>query len=1593
MTFQNIWPLAFLILIPGIILFYILKQRAVDKKVSSTMLWREVYRNIEATTPFEKLKNNLLMYLQIAAMILLIVSLMAPVVRNAGKAAKNVVLVVDTSASMSFSNGDDTRLEAASYKACKFVDTLSETDVVTLISCDEAAEILYQGKDKSTLKNRIKSLTQSDSAGTLDNAIDTVTALTADMTNVQIMCYTDTEFSAEDMTGGNENASCKVVSLYSDGENCGVNFVNYSSEKLDESRYQVETLAQVTNYGQGEQTLDVTLYLDTTPVDMKSVTIKAGESQVVYFEDFEVENGDTHTITAKISGNDSLSGDNSKSVNLRESGDKSILLVSSGNLFLEKALSLYDNATLYKADSTEVLSAGVEEYDLYVFDGTVPLGDLALSDCKLSENGALLFWNLDSGFSDDDGFITKNGDIQNVYLTFEESEASSYLEDYSFGVSQGYTYLLPEEATSCIKDGDGQSVGYFGTLKGRNAAVIGFDIHNTDLALKAEFPVFMTQITSVLLGDSVTGEAISNFPEGESQVVPAEEVTINGSAKDGATSDRGIRNILLGVLVCLLVAEWIVYMRQSNSRRKLQYLAVRCLLLICIVLAMAGIYVTKRGKNSQTIFLVDVSDSVSQSQKEIEEYLERVTQEKPEDQSYAIVAFGKNTAVRQFMTQVSGTIDDSAAPVSSATNIEKAITSATAMFDDGAAKRIVLVTDGQENEGSMNKVAASLRNNDIELELLRLTDSISDSNEVYIEDLQVPSVIHTGDKYNITVTVKSNVETDAVLKLYEGRTLRDTKEIHVTTGESQYVFVVTAQESQVATYKAVIEPELDTVTVNNTYVTYAESSARDKILVVEGESGKSEEFAKVLDKANVDYDVVRAASAPKNISELTNYKAVITLDCYYDDLPQGFVNSLEIFVKDYAGGYICIGGENSYALGGYSGTVLEDILPVNMNLQGEKEIPKMAMVMVVDHSGSMTTEANDGSKLTSLTLAKQAAIAAASELRETDEVGVLEFDDTYHWTYELSEAGDTTQVTSAIKGIDLGGGTSIYPALAAATEAISKSDASIKHIILITDGEDEYRDFDDIIDQMKEQGITLSTVAVGADSDTEMMESLAASCDGRYYYTDVNNSIPRIFAQEVYLSTEEYLQNRELYPVLNGSSAITQGVFDDGVPALYGYIATTAKSTADVILSSDQQDPILATWQYGLGRTVAWCSDGDFNWTAGLATWDKYPQLWSNIINYAITSTDSGLDKVEIKKSTEGNTITYTTDDYDSSVKVYGVVTDDEGNQSEIELNATKPGTYQGTTDITDVGVYSVNVRKEKDGQVTGSINTAFTNQYSAEYKFSSGSSAIESFAQMAGGEIITAQDDIWNMDMNKVDVRISLTNLFLILAVVLLMVDIAARRLAIDFADIARGFAGGVTRAVAKVFTRRKVSDVTRGVYNSKTESSVHRNVERDEGKSDTQQDSDNSRGVGDGNSPTNSGQMQESGGPAAKSSGVGGSNTQASGYRTQESGGPAAKSSGVGGSNTQASGYRTQESGGPAAKSSGVGGSNTQASGYRTQESGRPAAKSSGVGDGNSPAGEPVTPKDRKPARNKKKDKNASQQNDLLDMEALLKKKKERE
>lgn len=820
--------------------------------------------------------------------------------------------------------------------------------------------------------------------------------------------------------------------------------------------------------------------------------------------------------------------------------------------------------------------------------------------------------------------------------------------------------------------------------------------------------------------------------------------------------------------------------RSRSKTRRIGETLMRCLVLTLAVLAMAGVSIRKSSDITTTIFLVDLSDSVKRVQAEETAFIQSAIGEMPDKNQAGIVVFGADAQIEQFVSEKKVFTSFQSEVTATATNLEQAVQTALALFPEESARRLVLLTDGSENEGNINDLVSSFAGSDVELKVVKYDNSVD--KEVYVSDVSLPDTIHQGDQFQVKVDIYSTEATSARVSLYSGRTLKGQKDVILQKGNNQMVFSDEGVEGGLKSYRVTVEAEQDTVSVNNTYSAFTTVEARPKLLVVEGEKDGSKAFMPILKACNYDYEVVTPSGVPGKLSDMTRYQSIILLDVYADDLRKGFLETLETYVKDYAGGVIAIGGQNSFALGNYRNTSLETVLPVSMDLEGEKQVPKLAMTMVIDHSSSMSSPSTEKSSITCMDVAKQAAVNALDSLREIDEVGVLAFDDTYTWSVPLQEVTDTEAIISRISGIESAGGTSIYPALNEAVKKMKESDASLKHIVLLTDGQDGFHEYEDVLKTMEENGITLSTVAVGTGADSNTLRGLAEEGGGRYYYSDASTTLPRIFAQEVYLSVKSYLINEEFTPVIVNSHEIIQDIFAEGSPSMLGYIAATPKPTATVILQSERDDPILSVWQYGLGKTVAWNSDGTNEWTRNFAGWDHYAALWRNIIDWTISNTELGNDSLQVKQEASSAVVTYETADYSAKTSISAVITGENGEQKEVTLKAVSPGIYKAEIPLDETGVYSINVRNQDGKEVVKNINTATAMQYSQEYRYAEISGNLDHFVEQASGRYITDFTEVFDTELKGAMSRTELTQWLLLAAVIFFVADVIIRRMHVDW-------------------------------------------------------------------------------------------------------------------------------------------------------------------------------------------------------------------
>jgi len=1134
MIFESFWPLAFLLAVPIVIILYLLVPKGKDTRISSNLLWEKLFRNQQSKTFLEKFIHNLLMYLQIVILLLLVLALMSPYIQRQGSGGGNVIFVLDTSGSMQHTSSDGrTRLEEAVAELKAYMDS-SEGSSFTIVTNDGTGTSLLavNSSDKSGLYRTLKEVECTDTAGNLSEAVSAVQTLCGDEEQKKastVIIFTDGigASSAEEFT---RMLDAEVRVMGEAVSNVANTFLSCSK---DGEGY--TAAAGIVNYSDYTANLEVSLYEGDQLLEIRQVSVAPEESYTCLFENIhwggEILRTEISSVEFEGSdAKDSLAADN-KAYAVAESASRiDAVLIGEGNTYIEKAYLAVTGTNLAKAKEESALS--VTEDTIRIYD--------ADSAEKQQEHVSRLV------FSDGTG---ASGTQENVSLTVSDTELTSGISEFAVGANVTYTYDLPEWATGFLWYKDA-CAGYYGEHDGIKQVVLGFDLRESDFALQAEYPVFMANALSFLADSSLlaqtvyeAGETVLFHPQSDIDVSTLAASTqkagvyevqagekqesyvvrfATGSQSDGRITAEGtgeqasyqgqlvrkqIRNIILILVLILLILEWICYVRQQRYRGRF-YLVVRVIGLAMIVLALMGISISRRGAANTTVFLVDISNSNEQNLEEMEEYLSETIKKMPDKNQYAVIAFGKNALVEEFLTSEKHSSDIMSMPDKTATNLEDAVSKGLSMIPEDAAGRLVILTDGKQTKGNISNTASALAARDVEL--LSLLYDAEQGKDAYIENVELPSYLYAGDSYSMTVTAVSNYDTDAVLQIWVGSQQKSQSEVHLNKGSNQFVLKQKVSGENAESFQVRVVAEGDTCEENNTYSAYSVIDTLPKVLVISGMKEDSAKFASLLETAGCNYNVVSALNAPESLEEMLQYKSIILENVYRTDLPEEFLEHIDTYVKDYGCGLVCCGGEESYALGGYRDTELETVLPVDMELRGVDELPTLAMVMVIDHSGSMSEIADPSTGATNLDLAIEAADAAVDQLRDTDYVGVLTFDDKYTWQVEITQASDKDAIHQKIQTVFEGGGTTIKPAVREAISKVQDCDADIRHVVLLTDGQGETRNYNDIISDCLDSGITLSTVAVGDGADTLLLENLAEQCEGRYYYSDIGTDIPKI---------------------------------------------------------------------------------------------------------------------------------------------------------------------------------------------------------------------------------------------------------------------------------------------------------------------------------------------------------------------------------------------------------------------------------------------------------------------------------------------------
>jgi hypothetical protein len=433
------------------------------------------------------------------------------------------------------------------------------------------------------------------------------------------------------------------------------------------------------------------------------------------------------------------------------------------------------------------------------------------------------------------------------------------------------------------------------------------------------------------------------------------------------------------------------------------------------------------------------------------------------------------------------------------------------------------------------------------------------------------------------------------------------------------------------------------------------------------------------------------------------------------------------------------------------------------------------MMLVIDKSGSMGGE--------KIEMAKEAARAAVELLGPSDKVGVLAFEGENFWVSEMHPCSDKGFVLDRIAGLEAGGGTVMAPAMEEAHETLRSTVVKLKHMIILTDGISQPGDFEGIAQAMAADRITCSTVAMGGDADSALLEEIARLGNGRFYTADDPAQVPQIFAKETVTASKSAINEQPFPPTVVRSTQVLSEIRLDEAPFLLGYVVTRAKPTAEVILATESGDPLLAWWRYGLGMSVAFTSDAKARWAAEWLNWPQFGQFWAQVVRHALRKAEAKGTFVDVKRT--GRKAVVTLDAIEASGRFLNraaselTLVDPGLATRKIEMAQVAPGRYQAEFDTTRAGSYQLMFSQTRDNQALGRQTRGLAVGYPDELRLrSTNTEVLKSIAAAAGGRSDARPESVFEAPGRAVPRAVPLWPYLATAAVLLFVLDVALRRI-----------------------------------------------------------------------------------------------------------------------------------------------------------------------------------------------------------------------
>ena len=825
---------------------------------------------------------------------------------------------------------------------------------------------------------------------------------------------------------------------------------------------------------------------------------------------------------------------------------------------------------------------------------------------------------------------------------------------------------------------------------------------------------------------------------------------------------------------------------------------LRITFLVLLGLGLSRLVRSDETHRVATVVLVDVSDSVADGTLDkARGEIERLYGARAEGDVLKLVAFAARP--RAVPIEQDGKLalpktsdlrwksDGKGRPTEAGSNIQSALQLSYGLFPPGYLKRIVLMSDGLETEGSLLSEANHAKRFGARLYVRPFRDP--PPGEVAVRALRLPDKVDIGQPFDVTAEVYASRATTAKARLYQGETLNGlegVRDVQLKAGENEVKFKSVVRVGGEVTYALKLSDiGDDRFAQNNAMDVTLDVPGRPQVLYIEGQPQRGSYLVSALSAQQFDVDLRPASAMPGSLRELERYDFFILSDVPREAVSDASQDLIEKYVRDLGGGFLFAGGEAGYGLGGWGHSTIERLLPTRMDAERRKEMPGVAMALVIDRSGSMTG--------LPMEMAKAACRATVETLQGDDMIEVIAFDSTPQRYVKMQPARYRSRIQNDIARIQPGGGTEIFSSLDMAYQDLSVVQARKKHVVLLTDGQAPVQGIKDLATGMLAEAITVTTVGLGEGVNQELLRSVADAGGGRFHLVPDPNSLPKIFTRETELIAQQAAVE-EWFPVQQvGNADFLKGVAISAAPLLHGYVATQLKpAPAQLILQSDRGDPILARWRAGLGWAVAWTSDVKNNWSVDWLRWSGFSKFWGQFVreHMRIKRRQELPMQLEMRENTVHAVVdAFTADErFDNQLESKLIVTGPatskgKGERRDVPMRRTAPGRYEADLRLDDYGSFLLraeHARIAPDGslQPFASSFGHISNPYPREYgSFEPDIELQARAAAAAGGSLDPEPAKVFDPQGEKIVYYRPLWSRFVLAAIAVFLLDLLIRR------------------------------------------------------------------------------------------------------------------------------------------------------------------------------------------------------------------------